>query len=75
MPANWEDEERKFFESGCTYNPQFSYESPATNKRFLKMFPEPKFEFLPQAKQIIEKFLSVYGSESNYFETEGKCLT
>jgi len=39
------------------------------------MFPEPKFEFLPQAKQIIEKFLSVYGSESNYFETEGRCLT
>jgi hypothetical protein len=75
MPANWEDEERKFFESGCTYNPQFSYDSPATNKRFLKMFPEPKFEFLPQAKQIIEKFLSVYGSESNYFETEGRCLT
>ena len=72
MPANWEDEERKFFESGCTYNPQFSYDSPATNKRFLKMFPEPKFEFLPQAKQIIEKFLSVYGSESNYFETEGR---
>lgn len=75
MPANWEEEERKFFESGFTYNPQFQYDSPATNKRFLKMFPEPSFEFLPEAKQIIDKFLKTYGSESAYFESEGKVLT
>ena len=75
MPANWEEEERKFFESNYTYDPQFVYDSPATNRRFLKMFPEPRYEYMPQATQIIEKFLEVYGSESKYFETEGKLLT
>ena len=50
MPANWEAEEAKFFELDCDYNPQFAYDSPATNKRFLKMFPAPKYEYLPQAK-------------------------
>ena len=41
MPANWEEEEKKFFEANYDYNPQFIYDSPATNKRFLKMFPAP----------------------------------
>lgn len=50
MPANWEEEEKKFFEANCDYNPQFMYDSPATNKRFLKMFPAPEYEYLPQAK-------------------------
>ena len=50
MPANWEEEEKKFFAAGCDYNPQFMYDSPATNKRFLKMFPAPEYEYLPQAK-------------------------
>lgn len=75
MPANWEEEEKKFFEANSYYDPQFSYDSPATNKRFLKMFPAPKFDYLPQAKQIMNKFLETYGSESNYFDTEGKMLT
>ena len=75
MPANWAEEEKKFFDANFEYDPQFVYDSPATNKRFLKMFPAPKFEYLPQAKQIIDKFLETYGSESNYFETEGAQLT
>lgn len=75
MPANWAEEEKKFFDANFEYDPQFVYDSPATNKRFLKMFPAPKFEYLPQAKQIIDKFLETYGSESNYFETEGVQLT
>lgn len=50
MPANWEEEEKKFFEANYDYNPQFIYDSPATNKRFLKMFPAPQHEYLPQAK-------------------------
>jgi len=49
MPANWAEEEKKFFDSNYEYDPQFVYDSPATNKRFLKMFPAPKFEYLPQA--------------------------
>ena len=47
MPANWQEEEEKFFASNFDYNPQFTYDRPATNKRFLKMFPAPKFEYLP----------------------------
>ena len=66
MPANWEEEEKKFFEMNYEYNPQFEYDSPATNKRFLKMFPEAKFEYLPQAIQIIDTFLKTYESHSKY---------
>jgi hypothetical protein len=50
MPANWAEEEKKFFDANFEYDPQFVYDSPATNKRFLKMFPAPKFDYLPQAK-------------------------
>ena len=39
------------------------------------MFPEPSFEYLPQAIKIMETFLATYGSESKYFETEGKLIT
>lgn len=39
------------------------------------MFPEPSFEYLPQAIKIMEKFLATYGSESKYFETEGRLIT
>lgn len=49
MPDNWEEEERKFFELEGNYNPQFLYDSPAINKRFIKMFPQPKFEYLGHA--------------------------
>lgn len=75
MPANWEEEERKFFESNYEYNPQFEYDNPASNKKYIKMFPEPKFEYLPQATKIIDKFLETYGTESNYFESEGRMIT
>ena len=39
------------------------------------MFPETSFEYLPEAIKIMEKFLATYGSESKYFETEGKLIT
>lgn len=74
MPANWEEEEKTFFESNFEYNPQFVYDSPATNRRFLKMFPAPRYDYLPQAKNIMDKFLETYGSESKYFETEGAAM-
>ena len=68
MPANYEEEEKKFFDSGCEYNPQFEYDSPATNRRFLKMFPAPKYELLEKSKKIMDTFLKTYGSESVYHE-------
>ena len=78
MPANWEEEERKFFEAvdnGEPYDPQFLYDSPATNKRFLKMFPAPKYEYIDQATKIIDTFLKTYGSHSKYLERQGRLLT
>lgn len=39
------------------------------------MFPEPTFEYLDVAIKIMNKFLEVYGSESAYFETEGRLIT
>mgnify|MGYP006950522640 FL=1 len=39
------------------------------------MFPAPKYEYMPQAKQIIDKFLEIYGTESAYFESEGRQLS
>ena len=45
------------------------------NRRFIKMFPEPKYEYISHAKKIMEKFLETYGSESKYFATEGRKLT
>lgn len=75
MPDNWEEEERKFFESDGSYNPQFEYTHPSINKKFIKMFPEPKDEYMPIAVKILNKFLETYGSESNYLETEGRTIT
>jgi len=75
MPSNWEDEEEKFFDANFNYDPQFTYDSPATNRRFLKMFPAPKYDYMPQAQQIIDKFLETYGSESGYFEEEGRVVS
>lgn len=31
MPANWEEEEKKFFDLNHEYDPQFKYDCPATN--------------------------------------------
>lgn len=77
MPANWEEEERKFFEArekGENYDPQFLYDSPATNKRFLKMFPAPKYEYMETATKIINAFLKSYGTHSNYQEILGEVI-
>jgi hypothetical protein len=38
------------------------------------MFPAPRYDYMPQAKKIIDQFLETYGSESKYFETEGKVM-
>ena len=41
----------------------------------MEMFPAPNYEYLPQAINIIDALIEVYGSESNYFDTEGKLIT
>jgi 5'-3' exonuclease len=72
MPDNWEEEEARFFETPGEYDPQFEYSFPATNKKFIKMFPEPRFEYLDTAIKIIDTFLATFGTESAYFESEGR---
>lgn len=71
VPYNLEEEKRKFYESGCTYNPQFTYKS----KKIKLRLEEPQSELLPLAEKVIEKVLSVYGSDSRYFRTYGKRVT
>lgn len=78
MPANADDEEAKFFAAlakGEVYNPQLLYQGPVTNNKSLRMFPQPKFEYVTIAKKIMDGFLAHFGSHSNYLRKTGELLT
>ena len=75
MPKNLEEEQQKFFESDCKINPIFDYENPALATKYLSQFKEPNDEYMQIAKNILDGFLQVYGSESNYLTTEGNIIT
>lgn len=66
QPKNLEEEERKFFESGCTYNPQFEYENLALVKKKLAQYKKPRIHLKHLALRIINAFLIEYGSESEF---------
>ena len=72
MPTNCEEEEKKFFENNYDYDPQFEYECDPQNNEFIRMFPAPKFDLLPQAQKILDTFLETYGSETNYQQEGGR---
>lgn len=42
IPKNLEEQERLFFESGCTVNPKFEYDNPSLAAKFLASFKKPK---------------------------------
>lgn len=71
-PQNLEEQERLFFESGCTLNPVFKYNR---NKKcigkVLKLFQRPEGGLLPLAVRILETFILAHGSETRYLETFG----
>lgn len=75
MPKNALEEEKKFFDSDCTINPQFEYDNPLVAAKFINMFKKPRSELMPIATKIMDAFLLRFGSESNYFLTEGRVIT
>jgi hypothetical protein len=75
MPNNAREEEEPFFASGFTVNPVFEYDNPMVASKFISQFKKPRSELMPIATKIMDAFLAEYGSESNYFLTEGRVIT
>lgn len=75
MPNNAREEEEAFFASNFTVNPVFEYDNPMVASRFISQFKKPRSELMPIATKIMDAFLAEYGSESNYFLTEGRVIT
>jgi hypothetical protein len=78
MPANWEEEEKKFFEAiekGEIYNPQLLYHGPVTSRASVKQFAAPKHDLFDQSIKIMEAFLNHYGSHSKYLKKMGATIT
>jgi hypothetical protein len=75
MPNNAREEEEAFFASKFTVNPVFEYDNPMVASRFISQFKKPRSELMPIATKIMDAFLAEYGSESNYFLTEGRVIT
>jgi len=74
VPKNLEEQKQVFFESNCTVNPVFEYESYAATQKYIAQFKEPSEELLELAKRILNSFIEIYGSESNYEATEGEIV-
>ena len=74
LPKNMNECQERFFESNCKVNPQFEYENAKWALQFLEQFDEPDGKYLDISKRILDEFLKEYGSESAYYEAEGKKL-
>jgi hypothetical protein len=74
-PKNLEEQEQLFFESNCTYNPQFEYENIESTQKFLSMYKEPNTELLDIAQKILDSFIQMFGSETAYLESEGEIIS
>lgn len=75
QPKNIEEQRQIFFDSDCTVNPVFEYENYAATQKFLAQFKEPSEEFLELSKQILDSFITIFGTESAYLETEGEVVS
>lgn len=75
VPINVAEEERKFFASNCTVNPQFEYSNNILAEKFLKQFKKPSTEYLKNSIRIMKAFLKKFGSEAEYLMEEGPILT
>jgi len=75
VPDNVKEQEKIFFESNFTVNPQFEYENAAVANKFINQFKKPRKDFLPIAIKIMQAFIKQYGSETNYLLTEGRVIT
>jgi hypothetical protein len=67
FPNNIQEQEKLFFDSGCTYNPQFDYNNPNYCQQYVDCFTQSSEEDDPEllnlSIQIIEQFLKEYGDE------------
>ena len=75
QPKNIEEQREVFFESNCTINPQFEYENYAATQKFLAQFKDPSDELLDLSKRILNSFIEIYGTESEYLDTEGEVVS
>ena len=75
QPKNIEEQREAFFESNCTINPQFEYENYAATQKFLAQFKDPSDELLDLSKRILNSFIEIYGTESEYLDTEGEVVS
>ena len=56
-------------------NPTFEYANYAKTLKFRLLHSRPRDEHLKLAKRILDSFIEVYGSESNYLKSEGDILS
>eukprot|EP01022_Parablepharisma_sp_SALTPOND_P004524 TRINITY_DN120450_c1_g1_i1.p1 TRINITY_DN120450_c1_g1~~TRINITY_DN120450_c1_g1_i1.p1 ORF type:complete len:660 (+),score=35.16 TRINITY_DN120450_c1_g1_i1:3854-5833(+) len=75
VPTNLESEEKAFFQSNCTINPRFTYESPKLVKKLISLYQKPNGSLLSLATKIMDAFLAQYTTESQYLEKNGGILT
>lgn len=75
VPQNIEEQERLFFESDCTINPQFEYDNFDLTQKFLQTYSKPSEELMPIAVKIMDSFIKKFGSETAYLESEGDIVT
>ena len=73
-PINLEEEEERFFKSDFKVNPQFIYHKPKLALNALQCFKRPVGTLLHLAIKILNAFLKVYGTESNFLNTGGEIL-
>ena len=55
-------------------NPVFEYENYAATQKYLTQFKEPSEELLELSRNILDSFIAIYGSESNYEASEGEIV-
>ncbi|CAG9333155.1 unnamed protein product [Blepharisma stoltei] len=69
-PLNVSQQQELFFQNSCLTNPILSYSYPNQKSEYLSKF-QPSSTYLQQAIHILESCLAEFGSESNYFRSDG----
>ena len=66
-PRNLQEQERLFFQSECTINPVFEYDSKQVTQAYVQQFEfEEDPEILEIAKKILKAFVAEYKSEYQF---------
>ncbi|CAD7924415.1 unnamed protein product [Amoebophrya sp. A25] len=66
-PVNLEEEEKKFFDSNCTYDPQFEYAYPRDQiQKLFEKNSDIDTSLMPESKRILEKALAQFKDGDDY---------